>query len=111
MLPASCRHGRPPSRPTMQSRCWIDGRLKAGQDARWIPVTRDTLWNCRAWRARPLSVTLPAKRRSRRERMNDTATMSQRADALEEQMSRELDLIVIKSRLYSMAEGDMSPPP
>ena len=43
--------------------------------------------------------------------MNDTMTLAQRADALEEQMSRELDHIVIKSRLYSMAEGDMSPPP
>ena len=43
--------------------------------------------------------------------MSDTMTLSQRADALEEKMSRELDLIVIKSRLYSMAEGDMSPPP
>ena len=43
--------------------------------------------------------------------MNDVPTLSQRADALEEQMSRELDYIVIKSRLYSMAEGDMSPPP
>ena len=43
--------------------------------------------------------------------MNDTMTLSQRADALEEQMSRELDYIVIKSRLYSMAEGDMGPPP
>ncbi len=26
-------------------------------------------------------------------------------------MSQELDYIVIKSRLYSMAEGDMGPPP
>ena len=43
--------------------------------------------------------------------MNDAPTLSQRADALEAQMSRELDYIVIKSRLYSMAEGDMSPPP
>ena len=43
--------------------------------------------------------------------MNDVQTLSQRADALEEQMSRELDYIVIKSRLYSMAEGDMGPPP
>jgi len=43
--------------------------------------------------------------------MNDTMTLSQRADALEERMSRELDYIVIKSRLYSMAEGDMSPAP
>src|ERR1700679_1500633 len=42
--------------------------------------------------------------------MNDTPTLSQRADALEEQMSRELDYIVVKSRLYSMAEADMGPP-
>src|SRR5438128_7986691 len=43
--------------------------------------------------------------------MNDAMTLSQRADALEEQMSRELVYIVIKSRLYSMAEGDMGPAP
>ena len=43
--------------------------------------------------------------------MNQTMTLSQRADALEAKMARELDYIVIKSRLYSMAEGDMSPPP
>jgi len=43
--------------------------------------------------------------------MNDTMSLSQRADALEAKMARELDYIVIKSRLYSMAEGDMSPPP
>jgi hypothetical protein len=43
--------------------------------------------------------------------MNDSPTLSQRADALEEQMSRELDLIVIKSRLYTLADGDLSPPP
>ena len=44
--------------------------------------------------------------------MNETPTLSQRADALEEKMSQELDYIVIKSRLYSMAEeGDMGPPP
>src|SRR5262250_385660 len=43
--------------------------------------------------------------------MNDTMTLSQRADALEEKMARELDYILIKSRLYSMAEGDMSPAP
>src|SRR5271170_442022 len=43
--------------------------------------------------------------------MNDTMTLSQRADALEQKMSDELDYIVIKSRLYSMAEADMSPPP
>ena len=40
--------------------------------------------------------------------MSDTMTLSQRADALEEKMGRELDYIVIKSRLYTMAEGDMS---
>src|SRR6516165_288002 len=43
--------------------------------------------------------------------MNDQPTLSERADALEAKMSRELDYIVIKSRLYSMAEGDMGPPP
>ena len=43
--------------------------------------------------------------------MNDQATLAQRADALEEKMSRELDYIVIKSRLYSLAEGDLNPPP
>ena len=43
--------------------------------------------------------------------MNDAMTLSQRADALEQRMSEELDYIVIKSRLYSLAEGDMSPPP
>ena len=43
--------------------------------------------------------------------MNDSSTLSQRADALEEQMSRALDLIVIKSRLYTLADGDLSPPP
>ena len=43
--------------------------------------------------------------------MNDTLSLSQRADALEAKMARELDYIVIKSRLYSMAEGDMSPAP
>ena len=43
--------------------------------------------------------------------MNDTMSLSQRADALEAEMARELDYIVIKSRLYSMAEGDMRPAP
>ena len=43
--------------------------------------------------------------------MNDTMSLSQRADALEQKMARELDYIVIKSRLYSMAEGDMGPAP
>jgi hypothetical protein len=43
--------------------------------------------------------------------MNDTMTLSQRADALEQKMSDELDYIVIKSRLYSMADADLSPAP
>ena len=43
--------------------------------------------------------------------MNDTQTLSERADALEDKMSRDLDYIVIKSRLYSMAEADMGPAP
>src|SRR3954462_9066409 len=42
--------------------------------------------------------------------MNDVMTLSQKADALEEKMSRELDYIVIKSRLYTLADGDLSPP-
>jgi hypothetical protein len=33
--------------------------------------------------------------------VNDTMSLSQRADALEAKMARELDYIVIKSRLYS----------
>src|SRR6266851_9093909 len=43
--------------------------------------------------------------------MNDGMTLSQRADALEQKMSDELDYIVIKSRLYSMADADMGPAP
>ena len=43
--------------------------------------------------------------------MNASMSLSQRADALEAKMAKELDYIVIKSRLYSMAEGDMGPPP
>ena len=43
--------------------------------------------------------------------MNDFATLSQRADAMEEKMSRELDYHVVKSRLHSLAEGDLSAPP
>ena len=43
--------------------------------------------------------------------MNDFATLSQRADAHEEKMSRELDYHVVKSRLHSLAEGDLSAPP
>ena len=41
--------------------------------------------------------------------MNDGPTLSERADALEEKMSRELDYILVKSRLYSLAEADMGP--
>src|SRR6516225_8736060 len=52
-----------------------------------------------------------ASRKSRRHAMNDTMSLAQRADALEAKMARELDYIVIKSRLYSMAEGDMRPAP
>jgi hypothetical protein len=43
--------------------------------------------------------------------MNDAMSLSQRADALEHKMSQELDYILIKSRLYSMAEADMGPAP
>lgn len=39
------------------------------------------------------------------------ASMSARADEYEEQKSRELDYLVVKSRLYSLAEADFSPPP
>ena len=43
--------------------------------------------------------------------MNDAMTLSQKADALEQQMSDELDYLVIKSRLYSLADADLSPAP
>jgi hypothetical protein len=43
--------------------------------------------------------------------MNDGMSLSQKADALEKQMSDELDYIVIKSRLYSLAEADGKPAP
>jgi hypothetical protein len=43
--------------------------------------------------------------------MNDFATLSQRADEHEARMSRELDYHFVKSRLHSLAEGDLSPPP
>ena len=42
--------------------------------------------------------------------MNDIMTLSQKADALEEKMARELDYIVVKSRVYQLADGDMGPP-
>ncbi len=35
-------------------------------------------------------------------------TMAQRADALEAKMARELDYIVVKSRLHALADGDMN---
>jgi hypothetical protein len=38
-------------------------------------------------------------------------TMMERADALEAKRARELDLIVIKSRLHMYADGDMKPSP
>lgn len=41
--------------------------------------------------------------------MNHPMSLSQRADALEEKMAKELDHIVIKSRLYSLAEGRPEP--
>ncbi|CAN5783126.1 hypothetical protein BH11PSE3_BH11PSE3_19260 [soil metagenome] len=43
--------------------------------------------------------------------MNATMNLSQRADALESKMAQELDYIVVKSRLHSLAEADMSAPP
>src|ERR1700744_1562396 len=47
--------------------------------------------------------------------MPDTTTpaqsLSQRADAMEEKMARELDHIVIKSRLHMYADGNMGPSP
>ena len=39
--------------------------------------------------------------------MPDTRTLSQRADAMEEKMARELDYVFIKSRLHMYADGDM----
>ena len=43
--------------------------------------------------------------------MTDTMSLSRRVDELEEKMARELDVIVVKSRLHMLAEGDMGPPP
>ena len=43
--------------------------------------------------------------------MTVTPSMSQRADALEEKMARELDYIVVKSRLHMLAEADFGAPP
>ena len=43
--------------------------------------------------------------------MNVSVSLSQRADALEAKMAQELDYLVIKSRLHSLAEGDTGAPP
>ena len=40
--------------------------------------------------------------------MNDTMTLAERADALEHKMMRELDAIIVKSRLFNLADGDLS---
>src|SRR6202007_322384 len=42
--------------------------------------------------------------------MNDVMTLAERADALEHRMMRELDAIIVKSRLFNLAGGDMSMP-
>ena len=42
--------------------------------------------------------------------MNDTMTLAERADALEHKMMRELDAIIVKSRLFNLADGDTSSP-
>ena len=42
--------------------------------------------------------------------MNDALTLSERADALERKMMRELDAIVVKSRLYKLADADFTMP-
>ncbi|MFZ3236763.1 MAG: hypothetical protein WA184_15515, partial [Stellaceae bacterium] len=43
--------------------------------------------------------------------MNDAMTLAERADALEHKMMRELDqAIYVKSRLFNLADGDMSVP-
>jgi hypothetical protein len=43
--------------------------------------------------------------------MNATMKLAERADALEEKMSQELDYIVAKSRLHALADGDLGPQP
>ena len=42
--------------------------------------------------------------------MNDTMTLADRADALEHRMMRELDTIIVKSRLFNLADADISIP-
>ena len=43
--------------------------------------------------------------------MNDSMTLSQRADALEARMAQELDYVFIKSRLHALADGETGPSP
>src|SRR5262249_48738698 len=43
--------------------------------------------------------------------MPDTTTLSQKADAHEAKMARELDYVYIQSRLHLYAEGKMDMPP
>ena len=42
--------------------------------------------------------------------MNDAMSLAERADALEHKMMRELDAIIVKSRLFNLADGDTSIP-
>ncbi|MGH7053930.1 MAG: hypothetical protein ACREFA_08935, partial [Stellaceae bacterium] len=42
--------------------------------------------------------------------MNDALTLSERADALDRKMMRDLDVIIVKSRLYNLADGDLAMP-
>ena len=42
--------------------------------------------------------------------MNDAMSLAERADALEHKMMRELDAIIVKSRLFNLADGDTSVP-
>jgi hypothetical protein len=42
--------------------------------------------------------------------MNDAMSLAERADALEHKMMREIDAIVVKSRLFNLADGDASIP-
>ena len=42
--------------------------------------------------------------------MNDTMTLAERADALEHKMMRELDAIIVRSRLFTLADGDTGTP-
>jgi predicted dinucleotide-utilizing enzyme len=58
-----------------------------------------------------LSGCVPVSCRPGGRAMNDTQTLSERADALEDKMSRDLDYIVIKSRLHLLADGDTGPGP